>query len=306
MSLRLTPFQEALVLSLFPPGAAIVSALAMQKMAPCPIRVKVMTPQKVEKEIVLRIARSRGGVPREALVFPKLAQLGLPVPTVLAGPVSDPEDVRAVSMTLNSLLPGRTLQDWSSDGGHGLELALEQTVEAVLRLHRLTDRLLQDEIAPLLPHKALSSELMRLVQSGNAWVQEPVFAATIRRLQPIAEAVDTPLVFSNGDYQPANFLSDGTRLTGFVDFEKACFEDPLIALARYPVYDLNPLYHAGVVARFLKTSGFTQSDFAPRLALFCLRTLLTKTPVSGGTLLQQERRDHVLSVLAVASPFLKG
>jgi len=299
----LTPFQEAFVLSAFPRGATIISSHHMQEMIPCPIRVRVILPEGTESEIVLRIARNGGGVEREALLFPVLAQLGLPVPSVLAGPVSDPDDTQVFTMTLNSLLPGRTLQDWSQRDSIGLELALEQTVEAVLRLHRLTDRLIQGG-APL-PRKTLSSELLRLVQSGSLWAQDPVFAAAVSLLSPIVEAIDTPLVFSNGDYQPANFLSDGNRLTGFVDFEKACFEDPLLTWARYPAYNLDPLNRAGVVARFLSLGGFSQSDFAPRLALFCLRTLLTKTPVSEGTQAQHERREHVLSVLSDALSLLK-
>jgi len=292
------------VLSRFPAGARVTSARHMQEMVPCPIHVCVTLSDGAEGEVVLRIARNRGGVEREALVLPVLAWLGLPVPVVLAGPVADPEDVDAVTMTLHSLLPGKTLQVWSEHSGRGLEMAIEQVIEAVSRLHQLTDRLLQDEISPLLPHKTLSSELQGLLHRGNPWMQERVVENVVSRLIPIVETLDTPLVFSNGDYQPANFLSSGDRLTGFVDFEKACFEDPLMSLARYPVYDFNPLQRAGVVTRFLRAKGFTATDFAPRLALFCLRTLVTKVPVSGGTPAQQARRAHVLTLLDAAQALM--
>jgi aminoglycoside phosphotransferase (APT) family kinase protein len=296
----LTSFQEAFALSIFPTGSAVVSARPMQEMVPCPIHLAIVGPDGVRQEAVLRLARNRGGVEREASVLPALAQLGLPVPAVLAGPVCDPDDAQTGAITLNSLLPGRTLQDWSRIDSDGLELALDQTVEAVLRLHSLTASLLQTDQAQILPHKTLSSELLGLARSGNPWVQTPTFADATARLAPVVEAIETPLVFSNGDYQPGNFLSDGRRLTGFLDFEKACFEDPLLTLARYPVYNLDPMNRAGVVDRFLGASGFSRAEFAPRLGLFCLRTLLTKTPVSGGTPAQQERREYVLALLQSA------
>ena len=44
---------------------------------------------------------------------------------------------------------------------------------------------------------------------------------------------DPPLAFSSGDCNPGNFLSDGARLTGIVDFALACFEDPHIGFAKY-------------------------------------------------------------------------
>jgi aminoglycoside phosphotransferase (APT) family kinase protein len=300
MSCPLTAFHKAFVLSLFPPGTRITAAHYMQSLVPSPIHVRVTLPDGTEEQVVLRIARNRGGVEREALVLPVLARLGLPVPAVLAGPVSDLEDAQAFAMSLHSWLPGRTLHAWSEHSGTGLEFAIQQTIEAVSRLHQLTDRIQQDAIGSLLPHKTLSSELRNLLHGGNPWMQDSVVESAVARLLSVVDTLDTPLVFSNGDYQPANFLAEGGRLTGFVDFEKACFEDPLITLARYPVYNLNPLYQAGVVTRFLQERGFSDYDFAPRLALFCLRTLVTKVPVSGGTQAQQERREHVLTLLTAA------
>jgi hypothetical protein len=297
MSGPLSGFQEAFVLSHFPAGTRITFTGYLQEMVPCPIQVRLALPSGDETQVVLRIARNRGGVEWEALLFPVLAQCGLPVPLVLAGPVSNPTDVPAGSMSLHSLLPGRTLQAWSEYSQVGLELAKELVVEAITRLHQLTDRLLQEEVGRLLPHKTLASELRGLLNSGHPWMQEPVARTAVSRLVPIVEEVTTPLVFSNGDYQPANFLAEHGQLTGFVDFEKACFEDPLYTLARYPVYNLNPLYQAGIVERFLKEHGFSEADMASRMVLFCLRTLVTKVPVTGGTLSQQQRRDYVLDVL---------
>ena len=304
MLCQLTALQQAFVLSVFPAGTQIASAHYMQNLFPCPVHACVTLPDGTGKSVVLRLARNRGGVEREALVLPPLARLGLPVPAVLAGPVSDPEEAQAGSMSLHSLLPGKTLQAWSEHSAKGLELAMQQLIEAVSRLHQLTERMHQDAISPLLPRKTLASELQSLLRGGNPWMQEEVVKSAILRLLPVVETLAAPLVFSNGDYQPANFLAEEGRLTGFVDFEKACFEDPLITLARYPVYNLNPLYQAGVVTRFLQANGLTEYDFAPRLACFCLRTLVTKVPVLGGTLAQQERRTYVLTLLSAALSLL--
>lgn len=77
------------MVSLFPSGTRVTSAFYMQDLTPCPMRVGVTLPDGSEEHVVLRIARNRGGVECEALVLPALARLGLPVPAVLAGPVSD-------------------------------------------------------------------------------------------------------------------------------------------------------------------------------------------------------------------------
>ncbi|HZO86799.1 MAG TPA: aminoglycoside phosphotransferase family protein [Chthonomonadaceae bacterium] len=300
MSKLLTCFQETFLLSLFPQGTRITAVRFMQTMTPCPLYVRVALPDATEAEVVLRIARNREGVAREAIIFPVLARFGLPVPSVLAGPVLDPDAPEAGSMTVNSLLPGETLQAISCASAAGLELAIGLLIEAVSRLHQLTEPLRQQAAAQLLPRKTLLSDLQLLIHSGNRWVQEPLFEEAVSRLLPIVAAIQTPLVFSNGDYQPANFLSDGNRLTGFVDFEKACFEDPLITFARYPTYALDPLNKAEIVDRYLRAHGYSDYDFASRLAVFCLRTLCTKVPVSGGNTQQQERREHVLGLLGKA------
>ena len=66
-------------------------------------------------------------------------------------------------------------------------------------------------------------------------------------------------------HQPANFLTDGKTVTGFLDFEDACFRDHLLSIAKYPVYDLHPFDKAGFVDLYLDSMGLDRSDFAPRL-----------------------------------------
>jgi hypothetical protein len=107
----LTEFQQQLVLSLFPAGSIITKADWMQWMRPCPVAVDVrIAGHGPEERVVLRRSRNPGGVEREALVLPELARLGLPVPRLLAGSVTDPKDDESVSVL--SFLPGVPLQDF--------------------------------------------------------------------------------------------------------------------------------------------------------------------------------------------------
>ena len=46
--------------------------------------------------------------------------------------------------------------------------------------------------------------------------------------------------------------------------------------------------------------GHTARDLAPRVAVFCLRTLQTKCPVEGGLPYRRDLRRHVLGILEKA------
>jgi aminoglycoside phosphotransferase (APT) family kinase protein len=245
----------------------------------------------VPRTVVLRIARNNGGVEREALVLPILKRLGLPVPSVLSPPERDPSMPDLYAMMVTEFLAGDTLQDWSERGAEGLKIAEKLGIEAIAALHRVPD----EDSLRFLPRRSLLADLMAL--EGSPWVGLPEMKDAFARLERTLRKIELPLVFSNGDYQPANFLSNGGSLAGILDFEKAAFVDPLSVLARYPVYDLMPLSRSRFVERFLEREGFTPQDFAPRIAVFCLRTLHTKSPLSGESTSQTAFRNHVLAVL---------
>ncbi len=136
-----------------------------------------------------------------------------------------------------------------------------------------------------------------VVQNGGPWLREQVFLNAVAKLRPVLAEVPDPLVFTGGDYQPANFLTDGTRLTGFVDFENACYQDFLFGFAKYPIYDLHPMNKAGFVPFLLERTGVSRRDFDIRLALGCLVTLQEEIAVRG---LHETYRTHVLALLAEA------
>ena len=291
----LSKFQENLVLSLFPHGARIIQASYFQRdYLPAPMRVLISLPNGEQRDVVLRMSRKPLGVERETRLLPILSHLGLPVPKVLSEISSDPNNADAGCMTVLSFLPDENLQTWSCESSAGLEMATEMVIEAVTHLHQLTEPLSQEKISDWLPRKNLASELQDVIRGADLWIGNVVFSKAIEKLKPVVDSIQTPLIFSNGDYQPGNFLSNGKELTGFVDFESACFEDPHIGFAKYRIYDLHPLNKAGVVERYLNINNLSESDFAPRLAMQCLWTLENEIPVSVSN---RDYGQHVLRLL---------
>jgi thiamine kinase-like enzyme len=229
------------------------------------------------------------GVEREAAILPILAKLGLPVPVVLAGPVFDPLQLSAGAMTLLSVLPGQDLLGWSWNAPLGDQfLALQLVLEGVVWLHTLTEQLSQEPGAGQLPRKTLLAELQEVVADDGPWLDEPVFTQAVDLLWPIVTSIQVPLAFSSGDYNPGNFLFEEQRLTGCVDFTGACFEDPHVGMAMYWIYSWYPLDRAGIVERYLTNHGLRFADFAPRLAVRCLRTLQQQIAVIGGEDIRNE------------------
>ena len=292
----LTPFEARLVLGLAPRGTRIIRARYFRHHAyPCPIRVEVALPSGRPWSFVVRsIRQPRGHLEREVALYPLLAHLGLPVPALLAGPHRDPSDPAGRPRIVVSLLAGDNLQRLADCGGGSLTRARDLVVEAVLTLHGLTRAVRADPAARVVPAGGLAHHLDTVIRQRGPWRETPVFREACRRLAPVLRRIRDPLVFSNGDYQPANFLASGCHLSGFLDFEFAWFEDPLYGFAKYPIYDLAPLNRAGMVEAFLKRSGYSRGDFAPRLALGCLATLNREIPVAAGS---SRYRTHVLRLL---------
>lgn len=292
----LTPFEGRLILSLCPAGTRIARAAYFRHHAyPCPIRVAVTLPSGAPWEFVVRsIRQPKGHLEREVALYPLLARLGMPVPTVLAGPVRDPSDPAERPRLVLSLLPGTNLQRLSETGGRHLADARALLIEAVRWLHRMTPAVHASAAVRVVPSGGLVHHLDTIVDQRGPWRDTPVFRSACKLLRPALRRAALPLVFSNGDYQPANFLATDGKLTGFLDFEFAWFEDPLYGFAKYPIYDLAPLNAAGTVEAFLRHSGLTRRDFAPRVALGCLATLNREIPVAGPG---DRYRTHVLRLL---------
>jgi aminoglycoside phosphotransferase len=310
MDRPLSTFQEQFILSACPASSHILSARFHRTVRlPGPIWVSVALPGGNECMLILRMDQRIGGVEREAAILPVLARLGLPVPVVLTGPVVDPTRPEWGAMTILNVLPGQDLLAYSWDAPPpALERAMRLVLDGVARLHALTNEIARDPVAAKLPCITLLDELQGVIRRGGPWLNEPLFTDAIERLLPIVSAIDTPLVFSSGDYNPGNFLFDGEQLTGFIDFTWPCFEDPHIGMAKYWTYSWYPLDKAGIVERYLEEQYLSFAEFAPRLAVRCLWTLQREIAVSGGEdiLVDDEYESHadyrrrILDLLAKA------
>ena len=290
--LTLTQFQQQLILSVCPKGSRIICATYFRdEYLPCPIRVVVDTLFQEKRTLVLRLVRHPdANLEKEARLFKTLAGLNLPVPNVLVEP-QEGDDRR---VAVYSFCPGQNLQQLSEESTEGLKLAVQLVIEAITRLAEIT-KSVKNQIEPsLLPNITLSSQLERIVNSGGEWLEETVFQCAVERLQPIVESITDPLVFTNGDYQPANFLTDGKKVTGFLDFEYAAFQDFLFGFVKYPIYDLYPLSRTNLITDLQKEKGVSPHEFAIRQALGCLFTLQREIPKTGGN---ERYRSHVLNLL---------
>lgn len=230
----------------------------------------------------------------EAALLPILSGMGLPVPEVLAGPVIDPDSRDSTSTAVYSFLSGMNLQELSESSPDGCRLAMELVVQGAQKLAALTPQLRAAAEVRFLRTITLSQEVEMLIQSGGPWSGEPLFATAVGTLRTVLKEVQDSPVFTGGDYQPANFLTDGEKLTGFVDFENACYQDFLFGFAKYPIYDLHPLNRAGFVPFLLERMEIDPRQFDIRVALGCLKILQREIGVSGG---EDRYREHVMQLL---------
>ncbi|GCE20987.1 aminoglycoside phosphotransferase family protein [Dictyobacter kobayashii] len=307
MAHPLTAFQEAFVLSVCPTGTRILSARFHRTVQlPCPIWVDLKLPTGEDQRLILRMNYIHGGIEKEAAILPELAKLGVPVPEVLAGPVIDPTQPEAGAMTILNVLPGQDFLTWGrSATPTQIEWAIGLLLQGIEKLHAVTEPLSGEPIANLLPHRTLHSELQAVITKAGPWFEDPRFKQAVTILMPRLNAIQTPLAFSNGDYNQGNFLFAEDQLTGIIDFTDPCFEDPHIGMAMYWVHCWDPFDRAGIVERYLERQHLSFTEFAPRLALRCLRILQEGIPVDGGTDVydewgfesQADSRERLLNLL---------
>ncbi|GCE31183.1 hypothetical protein KDA_66670 [Dictyobacter alpinus] len=96
-----------------------------------------------------------------------------------------------------------------------------------------------------------------------------------------------------GPYQKIKEILDGSQVIRRINYEhlipeiealkgKYIKEDPHISMAMYWVHSWDPFDRAGIVERYLEQHHLSFAEFAPRVALRCLRTLQETLPVCGG------------------------
>jgi aminoglycoside phosphotransferase (APT) family kinase protein len=293
---------EMLILAAFPPGATITD---FQPYRPgyraYPMRVMVATAAGASAECVLKVDSPIERVMHEARVLVALAELGLVVPAVLSGPSVLPHTSPPAAGMVLSVLPGEPLAWLGLTDLATANQTCQLVLEGVLRLQHLTPAISAHAIASQLPQRTLAGEFDTLLARGGPGLKSAPHADAVAFLRTILPTLAIPLVFSNGDYNPLNFLHRDGRLTGWVDFENACFEDPLIGFAKFMVwayddYGWGTGQKVGLVERYLYRQNASRAQFRPRLILRCLQFLQdgASVPQEGN----QNPRAATLRVLA--------
>ena len=302
-------FLTGLVLSAYPPGACILDSQSYRPgYVEFPLRVLVWVPDGRQEACVLKAGRFIGETEREAALLPLLARLGLPVSRLLALPALHPDYPGACGpFIVMSELPGQPLP-WIEVNLEQADLGCRLLFQAVDRLHQLTPALRREPVAAQLENKTLLSELQGIRRRGGPWFDQPFFSAAVERLIPVLAGVQEELVFSNGDYNALNFLYEGDRLTGWIDFGGACFEDPYVGFTKFIIWGFDSYgwgtgVKTGLVERYLYAHNLSRADFAPRLALRCLWRLQREISVSSEA--DAPYRNAVVKVLEEALQDIK-
>jgi len=311
---ELSPFQRDLVLSVCSAGTRILDSFRSKSRAElCPVHVRLAVPSGSEYALYLRLDRAPRGVEREARVLPILRRLGLPVPEVLAGPVRDPNATDIGAMAVYTELPGTNLLErvWSAPLGTQRtvnDALADQLLEGIDRIHSCSTIMAREDVSRLLPRDGLVRELRWALDETAAsspddpWAGEPWLEPVVAVLQPLLEReerVTPPACFWNGDFNPANFLSDGTQLTGFVDFSWASWHDPHYGLARFTIYDWVLFDRPRLFRRYRERHDLSESGFSLRSAVHAVTTLLSKphgslTPAQHSSICAQLEHDMAL------------
>ncbi len=290
---------ETLLLSAYPSGTHILNTHTYRPgHRTNPMRVRA--PDGTTANCVIKTSERIELIEREARVLGALAELGLPVPIVLAGPARMTDQPGIYAVIALSELPGQPLPWLGTTSLAEADLTCRLLIQGVAQLHQLTERVSRHEIAKIVPRTTLSAELNAIVELGGGWLEVDLFVRAVAYLHSKLDDVQIPLAFSNGDYNPLNFLHDGTVLTGYVDFEHACFEDPHAGFAKFltlsfDAYGWGTGMKVGLVERYLYTQDISRREFVPRLVLRCLQRLQREVSVTGNADVIQRR--HMLNVL---------
>lgn len=298
---RMDAFVQSFLLSVLPSGSQIIETQSYRPdYLRYPIRVSVRTQQGDLQHCVVKKGNKRDLIEHEARVLRALTEWGIPVPTVLGELTELSEETGNGALMVLSELPGRPLPWLGITSLAEAELTCHLLIDGVTRLHRLTEQVRKHDIAATLPQCTLASEFEDVVQSAGDWFQQDLFARAIEQLNDVLTHITTQPVFSNGDYNPLNFLYDGEALTGFVDFEGACFEDPHIGFAKFLIWSTDEYgwgagKKAGLVERYLYAQDVSRHEFAPRLVLRCLRHLLKEVSIDNSE--DAPEREHLLQII---------
>jgi hypothetical protein len=270
------------VVALVAPGARIEQVQRFRAAPlPFPARLVLATDEGL-LPCVVKTSTGPGGLGMEAGILRALADLDFTAPQVLAGPQVIPTSAGPIELLAMSVVPGEPLAWIGVTEVATADRTCQILFDAIDRLHALTARIAAHPIAADIPTHTLDQELEAVAERKSTWSKTQVFQDTLDVLREHVPRQRLPLVFSNGDYNPLNVLADGVSLTGWVDFEFGCFEDPLIGLPKFEFWADDSGWslgaQVGLVERFLYRHRVTPTAFMVRVALRGLTHLHDTTP----------------------------
>jgi len=261
------------ILAAYPKAARIVDSHAYRTgYLPYPARITFETITGVQTTCVLKVNQQAHLIAHEAYVLQLLREVQLAVPEVLAEPIPLIGDVQSFTALLLSEVPGQPLPWIALTDLADAHLTCQLLHTAVDRLHALTNLVRTHDHKNRLPSVTLAAELQHIGDSAGQWLDVALFREGMLMVQELLPRFVVPLVFTNGDYNPLNFLYRDNKLTGWIDFEHARFEDPYIGFAKFLLWANDASgWGAGVkfglVERYLYNHNVEPAAFLFRLVL---------------------------------------
>jgi aminoglycoside phosphotransferase len=259
------------VVGLVAPGADLQQVRRFREaLLPFPAKLVLAEGEK-SLACVVKVSTEIGRLHHETSVLAALEDLCFSAPRVLAGPEVVETSAGPIEVLVISHLPGEALPWIGVTEVETADRTCRLLFGAIEDLHALTPRVAEHDVAATLPARTLDDELAAIAQWDSPWVDTRVVKQGLDVLRESIPKHRLPLVFSSGDYNPLNVLADDTGVTGWVDFEHACFEDPCIGLPKFQFWSEDSGWsladQVGLVERFLYRRHISPTAYMVRVAL---------------------------------------
>lgn len=260
------------ILQIYPQATHVIDVQSFRPgYLPYPARLTLRTVTGKTLNCVLKVSTHADTLIYEANILRALVDLQLPVPQVLAGPATIADTPTPLTIMVVSELPGHPLPWFGLTDLDAADRTCHLLHTAVEQLHALTPAVAAHTVAALVPSRTLEAEAQTIRERRSIWFDDPFFTDALNLVDATLPRYRKPLVFSNGDYNPVNFLVADDALVGWIDFEYACFEDPYIGFAKFLLWandgGWNTGAKVGLVERFLYRHHVPPAAFLVRLLL---------------------------------------
>ncbi|WP_114559244.1 protein kinase family protein [Desertihabitans aurantiacus] len=250
--------------------------------SPFPARLTVATPAGRLECVAKAAPATSSRLDVEATALRLLSEVGARSPRLLVGPVPVQTDSGPFEVVVMTTLPGEVLP-WLQvpDLATG-DRTCRLWSTAVDELHALTAQLAALPESRALARRTLDEELADVLAGDTAWAATPLVDRAIDLLGTHLADHRRPLVFTSGDLNPLNVLVEDGGRVGWVDFEHAAFEDPLIGLPKFWFWADDSGWatgaRLGLVERYLYRHRVPAETFAVRILLRGLTHLRDSAP----------------------------